>query len=59
VPGFSGPLDFAIELSDKENINTIAILLYFLFATVSEMKLHVLLTFSKTNFWIVKHECAY
>ena len=40
VPGFSDPLHIAIEHSDKENINTIAILLYFLSATISEMKLH-------------------
>jgi hypothetical protein len=43
VPDFSGPLHIAIELSDKENVNTVAILLYFLSATVSEMKLHVFL----------------
>jgi len=41
VPGFSGPLYIAIELSDKEIISTVAILLYFLFATAPEMKLHV------------------
>ena len=41
VPGFCGPLHIAIELSDKENISTVAILLYFLSATVPEMKLHV------------------
>jgi hypothetical protein len=41
VPGFCGPLRIAIELSDKENIITVTILLYFLSATVPEMKLHI------------------
>jgi hypothetical protein len=41
VPGFSGPLHIAIELSGKENISTVAILPYFLSAIVPEMKLHV------------------
>jgi len=41
VPGFSGALHIATELSDKENISTVAIVLYFLSATVPEIKLHV------------------
>lgn len=54
VPGFCCPLRIAIEMSDKENTSTVAILLYFLSATVPEMKLHVFLTFSKIDLWIGK-----
>jgi len=41
VPGFCCLLQIAIELSDNENVSTVAILVYFLSATVPEMKLHV------------------
>jgi hypothetical protein len=41
MPGFCGSLRIAIELNDKENISTFASLLYFLSATVPEMKLHI------------------